>query len=327
MTRALDRNAILRRATWRNDIDVQVINADIDGLLTGALLYHARGWPLVGVYDTEHLWLEESWMTRLRADFSRVLWVDVDMCWPGARSLSQHVITIDHEDASLVEAYKTTLNPSLAAGHAARANYRTKYPFGTFQWAWWLLGRAPPRVDDVVQTGLVWMPDGGFRSVVSEHRRNCIDWAVRRLPDSPLAPLIESRREREAEIFVSAAEEYLKRESGVRDHWRNRQYAPTRTGTAGVTVLDDPGTESGRTKFNAVLRAVASAFDWEVAALPKEMRMREGTWATSSYPPRGWPESTRRRELVSIAMTGFSKVCYTLPDARPGRHSIREALP
>ena len=73
-------------------------------------------------------------------DMGSIAWVDIDMCWPGARSLSQHVVMETPDGRSDVSAYAETVNPSLLRGHARRSRYASKYPFGTFQWAWWLAG-------------------------------------------------------------------------------------------------------------------------------------------------------------------------------------------
>jgi hypothetical protein len=180
----------VREATWRwrHDITAQVVNPDIDGLLTAYLLYHLKGWPVVGFYDTQRLLVDSS--HPLPLDLQRTVWVDVDMCWPGARSLSQHVILDFPTDATRVTAYSETVNPSLLRGHARRADYMNKYPFGTFQWAWWLSGlREVPDPDDELLTGLAWMPDGGFKSVRERWRTNCVQWACEQMPGSILSPL------------------------------------------------------------------------------------------------------------------------------------------
>ena len=50
----------LREQTWgwRHEITHQVINPDIDGLMTACLLHHVKGWPVVGLYDTQRLYLD-----------------------------------------------------------------------------------------------------------------------------------------------------------------------------------------------------------------------------------------------------------------------------
>lgn len=144
------------RWEWRHDISMQVVNPDIDGLLTACLLHHHKGWPAVGFYDTQRLLLDPA--THLPLPLDEIIWVDIDMCWPGARSLSQHVVLDDLVDAAAVDAYAETVNPSLLGGHARRHNYTSKYPFGTFQWACWLIGRDAlpglPDPDDLVMSGL-----------------------------------------------------------------------------------------------------------------------------------------------------------------------------
>ena len=40
---------------WRHEITHQVVNPDIDGLLTACLLHHVKGWPVIGFYDTQRL--------------------------------------------------------------------------------------------------------------------------------------------------------------------------------------------------------------------------------------------------------------------------------
>ena len=332
MTLALDRAQILRGSPWRESIVAQIINCDIDGLLTAALMYEERQWPVVGLYDTQHLWLAHEWVGRLRDDYEKVLWVDVDMCWPGSRSLSQHVILRDPGDAMVVDAYQRTLNPSLAAGHAVHGNYADKYPFGTFQWAWWLVNRRPPDIGNQVQTGLVWMPDGGFRSIVDpRYRENCLDWALRRLPGNPLAPLTAAGRDRKAEEFVAAAEAYLHRTSGVRTNWRNHQWVPTRaTGWAqqgSIAVLDDPASGPGRGHYDSLLSAIARAFSWRAAHIPSRLQRFEGGWRKSPDFPPGWPSAAEHKKVVSLAATGFRQVCYTLPQDMGGGGGLSGVLP
>ncbi len=167
------------------------MNTDIDGLLTAALLHALKGWPVVGFYDTESVWVSAG--TPVPLDAERTIWVDADMCFPGARCLSQHVSTAGPADAAQVLAYRDTVNPNLAVGcHGGSVGvYRDKYPFGTFQWAAWLAGSPqPPQVNDVLRTGLAWMPDGGFQSVLHPAwRLNCLHWATQALPGSILSPL------------------------------------------------------------------------------------------------------------------------------------------
>ncbi len=124
--------------SWRHDIAAQVVNPDIDGLLSACLLHHLKGWPVVGFYDTQRLLIDST--HQLPLDLQRTVWVDVDMCWPGARSLSQHVVMDRPSDRDAVSAYRrrstrascvvtrdnTTTEPSTRSGPSSgRGGWRT----------------------------------------------------------------------------------------------------------------------------------------------------------------------------------------------------------
>lgn len=297
---------------WRGDVTQQVVNPDIDGLLTACLLHHLKGWPVVGFYDTQRLLLDPS--TSLPLNLDATIWVDVDMCWPGARSLSQHVITDRPHDAHVVSAYGETVNPSLLRGHHRTRGYRDKYPFGTFQWAWWLVGGSrlppPPDPDDLILTGLAWMPDGGFQSVEGVWRDNCVRWATEHMTGSILAPLASTEPHwARAAVEVAAAE--LRRRSGVDVGWRNHQFTLTR-GSGSGPVLNVPADEVPHV-LQAICDAICSIYGWSPPQLPGTYAVHEGIWKTGPQPPPEWPSSANRHEVVSLAVTSASQFCWTEP--------------
>ncbi|WP_027860116.1 hypothetical protein [Marmoricola sp. URHB0036] len=297
---------------WRRDIRFQVVNPDIDGLLTACLLHQLKGWPIIGFYDTQRLLIDPA--HPLPLTMPEVIWVDIDMCWPGARSLSQHVVLDSPADASVVSAYAETVNPSLLRGHARRAHYREKYPFGTFQWAWWLIGPgalpAAPAVDDAVMTGLAWMPDGGFQSVEGVWRENCVLWATQHMPGSILAPLAGTDPSL-ARAAVVAAERELRRLSGVDRGWRNHQFTLTHGSRTGpefnVPLNEVPDT------LQALCSAITEIYGWRTVSLPRSYDAHEGAWLTGQEPPPGWPKSANHHEVASLAVTGGRQFCWTTP--------------
>lgn len=297
---------------WRHDITDQVVNPDIDGLMTACLVHHLKDWKVVGFYDTARLLLDSS--ARLPLDLRTTAFVDVDMCWPGARSLSQHVIRDLPADRAAVEAYATTVNPSLLLGEHSRAvDYRTKYPFGTFQWTWHLVGRSlgpPPEPDQRLLTGLAWMPDGGFLSVRDQWRTNCIDWAVNRMPSSILEPLARTKPD-DAEALVVEAAEHLRVRSGVTRGWRNHQFALT-TGSATGPRLTMP-LDEGIASMQALCDVICEVYGWRPLSLPRHVETLTGTYHATSTPPPGWPEAANRREVVSMAVTRARQFCWTGP--------------
>lgn len=240
MIAPIDRLAIReKRWSWRQDIRAQIINTDIDGLLTACLLHHLKGWPISGLYDTKRLWLAEGTLVPIPLD--EYIWVDIDMCWPGTRSLSQHVVTDRIVDSESVEAFSSTINPSLVTNHSRQEAYTTKYPFGTFQWTWWLALREIGRPDpaDRLLTGLAWMADGGFDSINGAWRDNCTRWATELMPGSLLEPLVRLDGGRSARLLVHDACDHLKARSGVDrpDVWRNLQFNLARGSRDGPDLL------------------------------------------------------------------------------------------
>lgn len=323
----LSRAAVREAWTWREDIRQQVVNTDIDGLLTAALLHHTKGWPVVGLYDTETLWLTQD--AEIPLDLDRTLWVDVDMCWPGARSLSQHVVTVSAAAAGAVQGHAHTVNPNLAVGcHGGDfAVYRYKYPFGTFQWAAWIAGEPlPPNPSEQLLTGLAWMADGGFMSVNHPSwRENCLGWATHTLPGSLLEPLARTGTHN-ARAAVEAAATLLAGGEPKPPAWRNLQYVIAQVkGGAPPTV--DPASSAGRLKIQNVIDGITTAYGWKPLALPLMPQRFTGTWHFSpTSPPPAWPRSANYGHVVSMAVTGHRKYCWTEPTNVRGLRPLRDAL-
>lgn len=323
---ALVRADIRRAWSWRADIRQQVVNTDIDGLLTATLLHHLKGWPIVGLYDTETLWVCDAAAVPL--DLAATLWVDVDMSWPGARSLSQHVVTAREQDAGAVRAHEETINPNLAVGcHGGSFDvYRYKYPFGTYQWAAWVAGApSPPDAQDRLRTGLAWMADGGFMSVNHPSwRGNCLGWALSTLPNSLLAPLARQGTGA-ARACVEVAAARLAGGIPLPPAWRNLQYVIAQSKGGGPPTVD-PATPAGVADVQSVVDEIADIHEWRRVRIPQMPRRFVGTWRTAATPPPGWPDSANRHRVFSMAITGNRKYCWTEPTNRRGLPHLGTAL-
>lgn len=331
--RVINRSAVLaERWPWRHETRGAIVNTDIDGLLTGALLHHLLGVDLIGFYDTDNLWVAEGWLP-LEPRLSEILWVDCDMCWPGCRSLAQHVITETDADAEHVAAYASSVNPSLIGGHSASVSYRSKYPFGTFQWAWWLAGLDPPTPHDELRSGLLWMPDGGLFSNFNQYRDNCQSWIYKRLEGGVEFPMRPLGKEPEPAVAgaVQHAEARLRAAVGTpaAGTFERHQYKMTLIRGGSTNLLCDPSETQGADEVQRVLQAIARAFGWPAATVPTGLAHFRGQWTASDRPPLGWPGAANERQVVSMAVTrqSGSRYCYTLPDApMPGVASLRQAF-
>ena len=330
----LDRAALRQQSSWRHGVTHQIANTDIDALLSAALMASLKGWQIAGFYDTQHLWITEVGADLVRDAPSRVAWVDLDMCWPALQSVGQHVVLHEPRDRASIDAFASTLNPSLAGGHSLLSRYSTKYPFGTFQFLWWLAGLPPPQAGDKVLNGLFWMPDGGFQSANNRWADNCRAWAVHRMELSPMSTLYDMGRVGSAAACVAAAEAAIRRlapKSNEPGRWENMQYGFCRVRGGCANVLIDPSTPSGRAEVSEVLNAVhvLLSLGENPPAAPFGLRRYDGSWrcTDSKRPPPGWPASAGVRSLVSVAAISMTKMAYTTPTSGHGGAQLVDVLP
>ena len=127
----LSRSAIFRRHPWLRDRDrPTIIFPNLDGLLSAAFLHHHLGWRVTGYYENETLWLSQA----AREDWGRLVWVDLDVCRPGSRSIGHGVLT---PGENVPSALRHCCNPNLLAGIGAD-RFATRYPFSTIIFLLWL---------------------------------------------------------------------------------------------------------------------------------------------------------------------------------------------
>lgn len=308
------RHVAQERLQWSQGIEGQIIDTDIDGLLTAALCHETWGWPVVGFYDTHTLWLSADIETPL--DLSAIAWVDLDMTWPGTLSISNHVIP--HAPAQGdIPTLATSVNPSVLRGITTDGSYYSKYPFGTFQWLWWVLDKpvADARLDTEIGQGLAWMPDGGFESML-KYDENLRAWGSSVLPGSLLSSLLESEESREAvshhaEDAVKEARRHLSH-SHDRGHWSKSHQWGTRLP---VNVRESPIEKEYMLRaMQGILDRICNFYDWQRLALPDRYRDYYGQHQRQTIPeesragrrgwcPPGWPISSHRN-IVSTAATG-----------------------
>ncbi|WP_374928516.1 hypothetical protein [Kytococcus sedentarius] len=294
------RLAALKQFHWRAGIRHQIVDPDTDGLLTAALAFRVYGWPIMGFYNAETLWLDSQAKTPL--DMESVAWVDLDMTWPGARSIGQHVTTApeSHQGVDLAFA----VNPSQLRGVTQGPGYYWKYPFGSFQWLWWItnLSKGEARLDTAIGRGMAWLADGGPRSY-DDYSDNLDHWRSTVLPGSLLDNLDPTTRMSDA----AAASSYLADASGVDFGWKNDQWrmpAP-RGGAAGGSpaLLSE--------EITAILTAITGFYGWPTPRLPDAFKAYRGHWQSARERVSfQFPET---RVIVSMAATRSGETCWTAP--------------
>ena len=129
-TGPLSRKRLLRQFPWAAEHDQKmVIAANLDGLLSAALLHHHFGWRIVGYYDDEELWLAEE-----ESRLDDLIWVAIPACRQEFRSISTAVMTTDSQ---VPDSLAGCCNPNLVAGIGAEA-FDLRYPFSTLLFLLWL---------------------------------------------------------------------------------------------------------------------------------------------------------------------------------------------
>lgn len=119
---------------WRADGAGVVISADVDGLMSCALLALVAPVHVIGVYTTRRLILLDG---ATPMDAARALWLDHDVSAPGVRCIGQHLIHLEVTD-TLPLREKMSFNPNGWFHQAWRNSFRgrggkqrDKYPYGT----------------------------------------------------------------------------------------------------------------------------------------------------------------------------------------------------
>ncbi len=147
-----------------------IIRPGLDGLLAATFLHHYLGWPIAGYYDDESLWLSPA----ARENWDRLVWVDLDICRPGCRSIGHQVLT---KSSTLPAALKHCCNPNLLAGLGA-VRFDSRYPFSTVLFLLWLYNK--PLRRSLVSRLLV-LAAGSSWIQVQQYPDKCREW-WKRLP-------------------------------------------------------------------------------------------------------------------------------------------------
>lgn len=120
------------------------------------------------------------------------MFLDVEILRPDVRSIGNHLLTFDADDAlRLEQSYPGIMNPNLWRGIHFIPDFPRKYPFGTLPILYCALAfrgliEAEPR-----HLGALYYPDSGLENAVI-YKDNALDWLQAmgaEDPSSPLAPL------------------------------------------------------------------------------------------------------------------------------------------
>jgi hypothetical protein len=312
--------AIDRLKDWAKVNPGQVINPDIDGILSALLLHKHFGWPVIGYYDTKKISISREvanvYFLGGKLDLSRIVWTDLDISIPGAQSIGQHIVNWDDLAIDDIYALSASINPNLHDGwfRSGQIRYKDKYPFGTAQYVAFLLdSELNQRArDSKLLEGLMWMPDGGAWSL-SNFEKNCIDWATNFLLDGALSysALDESALVRS---LVENTQKFLASKLPELTWSKTSQPNLVLPSGGGYKSGLDPTTFLGRDIFQSLVDECATILGQESLKLPDpEFDSWDGDWRQLTAKPDSWHGAVNSGRVVSHALTTMRSFSVTLP--------------
>lgn len=162
---------------WRSTSAGVVLSADVDGLLSCALVACRFPVHVLGIYTTTHLILLDGATVTDAAD---AIWLDHDVSEIGVKCIGQHLIHLTPDDR-LPLREPLSFNPNAWVRQSWKESFRgrkgktrDKYPYGTCHFLAKALGfEIGSRVSDVA--ALFAHADGTWRTVV-DYKANAFIW-------------------------------------------------------------------------------------------------------------------------------------------------------
>lgn len=202
-----------------------IINTDIDGILSGALLVKYLGCQIVGFTNSK----DRVWLDKNQDDLYRHIYVDMFVTDDRAICIDQHIVAINDEHQEKIKAAGTKHSPQIEGNRIfTDRGFKYKYPFGTTQY---ILAQLIAEGFDVSLPDLdTPVPDSGIRMGDLIHRaddamnstlcsyvanaRNWWNWLAEKSGNSPvIGELIEYLEDmRRAAEATGDCENRLKKE-------------------------------------------------------------------------------------------------------------------
>lgn len=165
----------LKSFPWLHERDLPcIVSADLDGIACGLLQQHVLNWSVVGTYDGVTLCLARQ---PSEINWTKVVFLDVEILRPSIRSVGNHLFALDAEDAKrLARDLPNCANPNLWREMNIRATFQSKYPFGTLP----LLLASQSIRSEKFEVSQAWMAlalhtDSAFTNAAT-YQQNALNW-------------------------------------------------------------------------------------------------------------------------------------------------------
>lgn len=124
-----------------------IINSDLDGILSGAILQKYYGCKVVGFSNSK----DRVWVMPEVEDIYMPIYIDIYINKPEVVCIDQHIISYDEEHHKRIKGYKTKINPNLEQDRFFMGkndnSYTNKYPFGTVHYLMSLMAREGVQIE------------------------------------------------------------------------------------------------------------------------------------------------------------------------------------
>lgn len=109
-----------------------IINADLDGILSGMILQKYLGWRIVGFSSCSGSPSDELWVMSPGVNLVKCVFVDLPVALKSVHTIDQHFVSYDSDSVNRYNCCGNKLNPNSMRGRCyINGDYCRKYPFGT----------------------------------------------------------------------------------------------------------------------------------------------------------------------------------------------------
>ena len=109
-----------------------IINADLDGILSGMLLQKYLNWEVMGFSSCSGGTSDEIWVTEPKVDITECVFVDLPVATKMITTIDQHFTLLDNDSVGRYLRCGNKINPNAMRGYCYNnGDYCSKYPFGT----------------------------------------------------------------------------------------------------------------------------------------------------------------------------------------------------
>lgn len=113
-----------------------IINADLDGVLSGMLLQEFLGWEVIGYSSCCGRPNDELWIMKNVINFDDCVFVDLPVYVPNISVIDQHFVAFEEDSIAKYNMPGNKVNPNIIRSRlfkdkSGRNQYTGKYPFGT----------------------------------------------------------------------------------------------------------------------------------------------------------------------------------------------------